>query len=236
MSRHAHLGIRWPVLLLGSWLCFASSAFAQQVRIQARETVPSPAWKIQIVEVWEVGGELWVLSQLSRNQLFAPAVISSTQDSVKVTTNSQARIRRFAYGKDWNWHGENPIPNTHLKTAQDFQARIRKANGRNKLLFQGKPAAPKAAQQQPGKKLYIISFDRKLFDKNGKTERGETVEQLGRRLVGRCNGKVENVFGFIKACTATLDGAGAKRLKGFLEVKAVEADRPVGIQGGLGVK
>ncbi|MGF1582289.1 MAG: hypothetical protein ACFCD0_23440 [Gemmataceae bacterium] len=199
---------------------FADEPKLQKISITL--TVPSSAESIRIAKVYQTKNELWVLSKVQRRGGFGLTVISKTQDSVKVKA-PKLPVKHFVLGKTWNWKKEKY---TYLKKEAQFQKLVEKAKA--KLVFQRAVKKEKkgANAQRPGR--FIIMYHKNVFT-NGKTQKGETLEQLANRQAKQFGGKVGRLFRSLNGCTMTLPRTAAKRLLREPEVKIVEEDRPVGI-------
>ncbi len=200
-------------------------AFADEPKVRTIGiilTVPSSAEKIKIQEVYQTKNEIWVLSKVKRGSGFGLTVISKTKDSVKVKA-PKLPVKHFVVGKTWNWKKENY---TYLKNEAQFQKNVKKANA--KLLFRrkGNEANKGAAATESAR--FIVMYHKNAFT-NGKTKKGETLEQLAKRQAKQFGGKVGRLFRALNGCTMTLPRTAAKKLLREPEVKIVEEDRPVGI-------
>ena len=74
---------------------------------RAREIIvgcstPTPGYHIQIERVWEVDGEIWVVSRIE-GQGAAIQVIGSAEGSVDVDIADDAVVKHFISGKTWGW-------------------------------------------------------------------------------------------------------------------------------------
>ena len=79
---------------------------------------PDAAWSIHIEEVHRTGGELWVFSQLRRQQgAMAAQVITTVSDTVRLHSRPLG-VRHFVAGRTWNWENRSDI--TFLDGRTDF--------------------------------------------------------------------------------------------------------------------
>ncbi len=75
--------------------------------VESKVTVPDSAWTVAVVEVREVKGEVWVLSQLSRDpEVMGAQVITELKIVAPVVTGMP--VKHFILGKTWGWANEEP--------------------------------------------------------------------------------------------------------------------------------
>ena len=65
-------------------------------------TVPDPAWRVSIEEIYIVENELWVISGLQRTSGLAAQMITIAKDTVNINAPMLA-IKHYVFGKTWNW-------------------------------------------------------------------------------------------------------------------------------------
>ena len=80
--------------------------------IEVKMQVPDTGWKIQINEIHQKGGELWVISSLRRHPGMAGQAISTVSDKIHMNLPDIA-VKHFILGKTWNW--ENRETYTFIK-------------------------------------------------------------------------------------------------------------------------
>lgn len=87
-----------------AFILFAGVTVAEEAGgIEVKLTVPDSAWKLQVVEVREVKGELWVLSKVSRAEdAIGLQVITELKQTVPVDPQGRV-VRHYVLGKTWNW-------------------------------------------------------------------------------------------------------------------------------------
>ena len=90
-------------MVWASVLFFWTTAWgADQKEIAVKLTVPDSAWAISIDGVYEVGNELWIISEVSQNRdASGSQVISTVRASIKLA-------KYFIIGKTWSWENEEP--------------------------------------------------------------------------------------------------------------------------------
>ena len=97
-------------------------------------TVPDSAWKIVIDAVYQVRGEIWVISTASRDpNAIGLQVISHVRDSVEVDEPGKLPLKYFVVGKTWNW--DNKEGYIFLKSRKEIEADLQPG----KLLYPRKP-------------------------------------------------------------------------------------------------
>lgn len=83
-------------------------------------TVPDSAWKIAIDAVYQLRGEIWVVSIVSRDpNAIGLQVISTVRDSVEVDVGGNLLVKHFVLGKTWNW--DNKEGYTFLKSRREIE-------------------------------------------------------------------------------------------------------------------
>lgn len=70
---------------------------------------PTPGWELESLFLYQVGGELWALHQLTPPDGMVAQMLSTTSTTFRFTPPSEPlpKIRHFVTGKTWNWNG-NP--------------------------------------------------------------------------------------------------------------------------------
>lgn len=92
--------------------------------IEVRLSVPDTTWNIKINEIYQVGEELWVISQLSQlsEGMMGLMMISDVHDRIKMDSPSLP-IKHYILGKTWGW--ENSEANTHfINSLDDIKAQL----------------------------------------------------------------------------------------------------------------
>lgn len=89
-------------------------------------TVPDPAWEVAIEEIRVAGGEVRVISRLSRDpELMAPQVISEASDRVEAVAPDYPE-RHYLIGKTWAWDGRDAPDNyTFAEDRSDLAGELR---------------------------------------------------------------------------------------------------------------
>ena len=103
-----------------------SAEFTQnrQVReISARITVPDPAWRIIIQEVYVLKSELWVISQLERMPGMAAQMITTIEDKISIDA-PDFPIKHYVLGKTWKWKNEEGYFFLNSRNAIDDQLKM----------------------------------------------------------------------------------------------------------------
>ena len=148
-------------------------------------------------------------------------VISTIQDSVQVQAPAAA-VKHLVLGKTWGW--ENKEPHTFLKDKGQLAKQLTGA----KQIYQRNAPAKEAATAT--KSRYIVVYRKEIFT-NGKTTKGESLEQIAKRHCREFGGGGAKVLKIINGFAADFPASGIEKLKRRQEVKYVEKDAPVG--GGL---
>lgn len=205
-------------MLVGG-LSGTASAQDKERTVEVNLMVPSTAYKIKIEEIYQTKDALLVLSSVSGKGI-GLTVISKAKDQVKVKAPENLPVKHFVLGKSWGW-GEEKY--TFLKNREEFDKIIKQDMA---MKIYQRPATPPPA---PGAAFnYIIMYKKEIFT-NGTTNKGETLEQLGKRHAQELGGQFGNVLKIINGCTMMLTPEAAARLGKMPEVKLVEKDQPVGI-------
>jgi heat shock protein HslJ len=96
-------------MVWASVLFFWTTAWgADQKEIAVKLTVPDSAWAISIDGVYEVGNELWIISEVSQNpDALGSQVISTVRASIELAA-PDLPVKYFIIGKTWSWENEEP--------------------------------------------------------------------------------------------------------------------------------
>ncbi|WOO42137.1 hypothetical protein [Rubellicoccus peritrichatus] len=70
-------------------------------------SAPSPAWSVKISEIWVVGEEIWVISDLSKKDGMAAQVITEISDSVTVEA-PKIGVVYYLVGQTGGWKPDVP--------------------------------------------------------------------------------------------------------------------------------
>lgn len=79
--------------------------------IQIEMNVPDSTWGLQIKEVYQVGEELWAISELKRapSGMIGLTVITKLKANVRVKADEETPVKHFVQGKTWGWENEEDI-------------------------------------------------------------------------------------------------------------------------------
>ena len=86
--------------------------------------VPSPAWTVQITDVYEFETEVWVAARVSSVSEVAAAVISTVSDSVTIPDTSKG-VKYFILGKTWGWENSEPYEFVKASDEKQFEAKLK---------------------------------------------------------------------------------------------------------------
>jgi hypothetical protein len=181
--------------------------------------VPSTAYKVKIERIYQTRDALLVLSSVEGKGV-GLTVISNAKDQVAVNAPKDLPVKHFVVGKSWNWGDEKY---TFLKSRDEFE-KLLKNEMAMKIYEQPKAPPPPAGATFN----YIIMYKKEIFT-NGKTNKGETLEELGKRHAREFKGEFGRTLQIIDGCTMRLTPEAANRLGKLPEVKLVEKDQPIGI-------
>ena len=109
--------------------CFAACTFTSIASTEADQgqdifvavTAPDLGWKIRIMDVYRVGDELWVISQLSRHPGPAGQAITQVTDTIRLAAPALP-VRHYILGKTWNW--DNKEPYIFLTSRDDISGKL----------------------------------------------------------------------------------------------------------------
>jgi hypothetical protein len=116
---------KWMKLFLTILICTTAlgAGKAEKKEIAISLTVPDSAWTISIDEVYEVRGELWVISSLSRDpDVTGLQVISTLKQSEKIVV-PDLPVKHFVIGKTWQW--KNKEPYTFIDNIDRIEAELK---------------------------------------------------------------------------------------------------------------
>ncbi|MCP3691830.1 MAG: hypothetical protein GY917_06530, partial [Planctomycetaceae bacterium] len=187
--------------------------------ISLQVAVPTSGWDLSIQEVWQVRNQLFVFSRLSNKGGIALQVISQVKDSISIPASSL------------------PVSHNVLGTRSNIKSKDRYhfLDDRVKMDKYLKAAKAKLVYRRPAKKQavnpqgrYIVVYKKTVFV-DGKTKKGETLEQLAKRHTRQFGGKMGAVLRIINGYSASFSPAAVEKLKKQPEVKYIEKDGPVGI-------
>ncbi len=192
---------------------------AKKRAISLQVTVPTSGWNLSIQEVYQVEKELWVISRLSNKGGIALQVISQVKDSVSISASSLS-VKYFVLGTRSNIKSKVPYQFLKDRKMLDKELKQKKA----KLVYR-RPVKKQAVNPQG---RYIVVYKKTVFV-DGKTKKGETLEQLAKRHTRQFGGKMGAVLRIINGYSASFSPAAVEKLKKQPEVKYIEKDGPVGI-------
>ncbi len=109
---------KWMKLFLTVLVCTIAlgAGKAEKKEITIALTVPDSAWTISIDEIYEVNGELWVISTVSRDPDVAGLQVISTLKQSETIAAPDLPVKHFVIGKTWQWENNEPytfIDNIH---------------------------------------------------------------------------------------------------------------------------
>jgi len=90
--------------------------------ISVTVTVPDMGWKVHIQGVYQVDGELWVVSILTRTPGIAGQIITTVSDTVTVTAPNLP-IKHFLLGKTWTW--QNKEGHVFIQNIKEIEDRLK---------------------------------------------------------------------------------------------------------------
>ncbi len=193
----------------------------KKIVISLQVTVPTSGWNLSIQEVYQVEKELWVISRLSNKGGIALQVISQVKDSVSMPASlSQGTVKYFVLGTRSNIKSKVPYQFLKDRKMLDKDLKQKKA----KLIY--RRPVKKQATNPLGR--YIVVYKKTVFV-DGKTKKGETLEQLAKRHTQQFGGKLGSVLRIINGYSASFSPGAVEKLKKQPEVKYIEKDGPVGI-------
>jgi len=187
--------------------------------ISLQVAVPTSGWDLSIQEVWQVRNQLFVFSRLSNKGGIALQVISQVKDSVSIPASSLP-VSHYVLGTRSNIKSKDRYHFLDDRVKMDKYLKSLKA----KLVY--RRPAKKPATKPLGQ--YIVVYKKTVFV-DGKTQKGETLEQLAKRHTRQFDGKMGRVLGIINGYSASFKPEAVEKLKKQPEVKYIEKDGPVGI-------
>ena len=200
-------------ILVFACLSFAgNSVHAQDSTVSVQLGVPDGGWKIRIVQVYQTSTHLLAVSKLERSPGPAIQVISQVKDSVKVKA-PKLPVRHYVLGKTWNW--TNNLPYAFLSDPKELTKKVAGA----KLVFQAKPK-----ENATAKVSYIVVYKKEIFT-DGKTKRGETLQELAKRHCEELGASPPSVLRIINGFAAKFPSRNVPNLKALPEVKYIEMDQ-----------
>ena len=202
-------------ILAFACLSFAGNwVHAQDSTISVQLGVPDGGWEIRIVQVYQTSTHLLAVSKLERSPGPAIQVISQVKDSVKVKA-PKLPVRHYVLGKTWNWTNNSPY--AFLSDPKELTKKVAGA----KLVFQ---ATAKPKENATAKVSYIVVYKKEIFT-DGKTKRGETLQELAKRHCEELGASPPSVLRIINAFAAKFPSRNVPNLKALPEVKYIEMDQ-----------
>ncbi len=183
--------------------------------------VPSTAYKVQILEVYQTDKELLVLSKVEGKGIGA-TVISNAKDSVKVKAPADLPVKHVVLGKTWNWGDEKY---EFAKDREEFDKLVKKGMGMK--VYERPQPPPQPPVPGGAASVHIIMYKKDIFT-DGKTKNGETLKQLSERHAKEFQGSVLSILQIIDGCSMQISPENAAKLAKQPEVKLVEKDQPIG--------
>jgi len=191
--------------------------------ISLQVTVPTSGWNLSIQEVYQLrsaGKEsLFVFSRLANKGGIALQVISQVKDSVSIPASSLP-VSHYVLGTRSNIKSKDRYQFLEDREKMDKYLKSAKA----KLIY--RRPVKKQATNPLGR--YIVVYKKTVFV-DGKTKKGETLEQLAKRHTQQFGGKLGSVLRIINGYSASFSPGAVEKLKKQPEVKYIEKDGPVGI-------
>ena len=146
-------------------------------------------------------------------------LISQVKDSVSIPASSLP-VSHYVLGTRSNIKSKDRYHFLDDRVKMDKYLKSLKA----KLVY--RRPAKKPATKPLGQ--YIVVYKKTVFV-DGKTQKGETLEQLAKRHTRQFDGKMGRVLGIINGYSASFKPEAVEKLKKQPEVKYIEKDGPVGI-------
>ncbi len=99
----------------------------QQRCIFIEMNVPDTTWGLKIEAVYQVGEELWTLSELKRapSGMIGLTMITQLKDKVSVNASAEAPVKHFVLGKTWGWENEEDI--TFIESLDELKDHLENA-------------------------------------------------------------------------------------------------------------
>jgi hypothetical protein len=202
----------FTILAFASFSLASNLAHAQESTVSVQLTVPDGGWKIRIDQVYQTSTHLLAVSKLERSPGLAIQVISQAKASVKIKA-PKLPVRHYVLGKTWNWPNKEPY--TFLSDPKELPKKVAGA----KLVFQAKPK-----ENATAKVSYIVVYKKEIFT-DGKTKRGETLQELAKRHCEELGASPPSVLRIINGFAAKFPSGNVPKLKALPEVKYIEMDQ-----------
>jgi hypothetical protein len=202
----------FTILAFASFSLASNLAHAQESTVSVQLTVPDGGWKIRIDQVYQTPTHLLAVSKLERSPGLAIQVISQAKASVKIKA-PKLPVRHYVLGKTWNWPNKEPY--TFLSDPKELPKKVAGA----KLVFQAKPK-----ENATAKVSYIVVYKKEIFT-DGKTKRGETLQELAKRHCEELGASPPSVLRIINGFAAKFPSGNVPKLKALPEVKYIEMDQ-----------
>jgi hypothetical protein len=202
----------FTILAFASFSLASNLAHAQESTVSVQLTVPDGGWKIRIDQVYQTPTHLLAVSKLERSPGLAIQVISQAKASVKIKA-PKLPVRHYVLGKTWNWPNKEPY--TFLSDPKELPKKVAGA----KLVFQAKPK-----ENATAKVSYIVVYKKEIFT-DGKTKRGETLQELAKRHGEELGASPPSVLRIINGFAAKFPSGNVPKLKALPEVKYIEMDQ-----------
>ena len=202
----------FTILAFASFSLASNLAHAQESTVSVQLTVPDGGWKIRIDQVYQTPTHLLAVSKLERSPGLAIQVISQAKASVKIKA-PKLPVRHYVLGKTWNWPNKEPY--NFLSDPKELPKKVAGA----KLVFQAKPK-----ENATAKVSYIVVYKKEIFT-DGKTKRGETLQELAKRHCEELGASPPSVLRIINGFAAKFPSRNVPNLKELPEVKYIEMDQ-----------
>jgi hypothetical protein len=202
----------FTILAFASFSLASNLAHAQESTVSVQLTVPDGGWKIRIDQVYQTPTHLLAVSKLERSPGLAIQVISQAKASVKIKA-PKLPVRHYVLGKTWNWPNKEPY--TFLSDPKELPKKV----AGEKLVFQAKPK-----ENATAKVSYIVVYKKEIFT-DGKTKRGETLQELAKRHCEELGASPPSVLRIINGFAAKFPSGNVPKLKALPEVKYIEMDQ-----------
>lgn len=202
----------FTILAFASFSLASNLAHAQESTVSVQLTVPDGGWKIRIDQVYQTPTHLLAVSKLERSPGLAIQVISQAKASVKIKA-PKLPVRHYVLGKTWNWPNKEPY--TFLSDPKELPKKVAGA----KLVVQAKPK-----ENATAKVSYIVVYKKEIFT-DGKTKRGETLQELAKRHCEELGASPPSVLRIINGFAAKFPSGNVPKLKALPEVKYIEMDQ-----------
>jgi hypothetical protein len=202
----------FTILAFASFSLASNLAHAQESTVSVQLTVPDGGWKIRIDQVYQTPTHLLAVSKLERSPGLAIQVISQAKASVKIKA-PKLPVRHYVLAKTWNWPNKEPY--TFLSDPKELPKKVAGA----KLVFQAKPK-----ENATAKVSYIVVYKKEIFT-DGKTKRGETLQELAKRHGEELGASPPSVLRIINGFAAKFPSGNVPKLKALPEVKYIEMDQ-----------